>query len=192
MDREASALRLRAELYRNLGRLDEAIGDAAHAVAIAKDLGGNLEVEALTTLGRVRHQVSELPEAITLLQRARDIAQARGLRRSSAEASVRLGDALTSAERLPAARAELGSAFHRSREYEYRLLEADAMTALARLLLAEGDPPGAQQHAAQAVELHQRLGHVPGVAVAVAIRAAAAHEAQPSGRRFATNPSAPR
>jgi tetratricopeptide (TPR) repeat protein len=180
---EASALRLRAELHRNLGRLDEAIDDAAHAVAIAKDLGGQLEVEALTTFGRVRHQASQLPAAITLLQRGRDIAQARRLRRSSAEAGVRLGDALISAQLLPAARAELDFVLLRCREYGYRLLEADATTALARLLLAEGDPAGAQRRAEQAVELHQCLGHVPGVAAAETVRATAGQLAQPSGRR---------
>ncbi|MFJ7213359.1 tetratricopeptide repeat protein [Amycolatopsis sp. NPDC098790] len=150
-----------AAAYADLGRLDEALECAQAGLALAREAGDpRTEAEALATLGAVLHRTGDRAGALRRYGQALDLIRETGDRYPEADALLGLAAA---ADDLAPGRQALALAERAG----YRALRGQALTVLAGILLARGEPEAAAEHARRALAVHRETGHGMGEALAV-------------------------
>lgn len=171
-DTEALVLRLTAWIRCDTGDLAGAV-EAARAATVLSDESGDEHNRATAqlVLGGALLAVGRRDEAATAYQEALTPARKRGAR--DLEARSLLGLASVS---VPTDRRRATAALELARRSEYRLVENEALTVLARCGLEHGEPAGAVEYGRRALEAHRESGYRKGQAEALDIlgRAAAA------------------
>ncbi|MEV4566028.1 BTAD domain-containing putative transcriptional regulator [Nonomuraea sp. NPDC049419] len=144
------------DLHSDLGRHAEALGFGERALTRSRDIEDrHAEALALTALGRVHHAAGRPAQAVDHHRRAIEAAGEDNLLPRIA-ALIGLADAVEDhAEAVSCAE----EALRLARERSSRLLEGQALTALAERALTAGDRATAVRHAEQALRAHRDTGH---------------------------------
>jgi tetratricopeptide (TPR) repeat protein len=151
---EASGLTVLAHTHRQAGRPAEAAACAAEAAAIGREAGDlGVRMAALNALGAAKLALGS-PEAAAAQHHAA-LALARQGRNAAREVEAILG--LAAADRRGTRHAT--AALIRARACGSRLLEGEALGALAAAALACGASEEAAELAGQALSAHQETGH---------------------------------
>ncbi|MCP2246123.1 AfsR/SARP family transcriptional regulator [Lentzea aerocolonigenes] len=147
----------------DLGRAAEALEHARTGLFLAQEAGDpRTEVEALAALAAVDHRLGHRTDAIRHYRQALDLVRNTGDRYP--EIDILIGLATVTAD--PAlARQALALA----RNAGYRALEGQALTAVAGILLASGNPRDGTDHAFQALAVHRETGHRQAEAATLAV-----------------------
>ncbi|WP_208882775.1 AfsR/SARP family transcriptional regulator [Streptomyces sp. PBH53] len=155
-------LRLLAGVHRDAGRLGQALSIAKKAVGIA-DAQGDLRSQAdtLNMLASVHHHRGDPGRALVHYRRALRLAQQTSPYVET-EIHIGLATVLTVLARHRQARHHLTTALELTRHSGYRMLEGQALTALAADHLARDEREPAARHAFHALHIHQETGHRPG------------------------------
>jgi DNA-binding SARP family transcriptional activator/tetratricopeptide (TPR) repeat protein len=142
-----------AAAHDDLGRRDEALDGARAGLALAREAGDpRTEAEALATLGAVLHRAGDRADAIRRYGQALDLIRETGDRYPEADALI--GLAAAAADPAPARQA-----LALAERAGYRALRGQALTVLAAILLAQGDPGAAAEHARRALAVHRETGY---------------------------------
>ncbi|MEU8632039.1 tetratricopeptide repeat protein [Amycolatopsis sp. NPDC048633] len=150
-----------AAAHSDLGRRDEALEGARAGLALAREAGDpRTEAEALATLGAVLHRTGDRAAALRRYGQALDLIRETGDRYPEADALI--GLAAAAADPAPARHA-----LALAERAGYRALRGQALTVLAGILLARGDPGAAAGHARRALAVHRETGHGTAEALAV-------------------------
>jgi tetratricopeptide (TPR) repeat protein len=154
-DSEAYALRLQASLHRDAGDLTTAL-ELATAARDLIDQDGEDYYRAATriTLGSVLLSLDRPGEADRVHREALKLAEERGA--DDLRARALLGLAAVTA---PPDREQISRALDIARGTEHLLVEAEALTALARAELLHGEAAVAAAHARDALAVHRSTGH---------------------------------
>ncbi|WP_416970484.1 BTAD domain-containing putative transcriptional regulator [Streptomyces sp. 4F14] len=160
---EAYVLRLTASADRDAGDLGRALELARTATDLSdQDVDDYFRAAARLTLGSVLLALGRRGEASDAWREALKLARERGAHDLEARSLIALA-----AVRRPLDREQAAAALEIARRTEYVLVEAEALTALARGGLEHGEPDIAAGHARQALDLHRRSGHRRGQAQAL-------------------------
>ncbi|WP_312878034.1 tetratricopeptide repeat protein [Lentzea indica] len=150
---EALARGRLAAAYSDLGRVAEALEHARTGLVLAQETGDpRTEVEALATLAAVDHRLGHRADAIRHYRQALDLVRNIGDRYP--EIDILIGLATVTAD-LGQARQALAHA----ESAGYLALQGQAMTALAGILMASGNPRDGTDHALRALAIHRETGH---------------------------------
>ncbi|WP_181811057.1 BTAD domain-containing putative transcriptional regulator [Streptomyces ipomoeae] len=171
-DTEAFVLRLAARIRCDTGDLAGALEAARTAAALSDEDGDDhSRATAQLALGGVLLAVGRRDDAATAFEEALAPARERGAR--DIEARSLLGLASVP---VPTDRRRATAALELARRSEYRLVENEALTVLARCALEHGEPAVAVEYGRQALDAHRESGYRKGQAEALDIlgRAAAA------------------
>jgi DNA-binding SARP family transcriptional activator/tetratricopeptide (TPR) repeat protein len=156
-----------AAAHADLGRRDEALEGARAGLTLARETGDpRTEAEALAALGAVLHRTGDRADAIRRYGQALDLIRETGDRYPEADALI--GLAAAAGDPAPARQA-----LALAERAGYRALRGQALTVLAGILLAQGDPGAAAEHARRALAVHRETGHGIGEALAVLDRCGA-------------------
>lgn len=160
---EAEANSRLAAAFYDLGRHTEALDHARAGLTLAQEAGDpRTEAEALSTLATLHHHLGHRQDAVHRYQQALDLIRETGDRYP--EADILVG--------LATATGDVGHAKHALALAEregYRAVQGLAMTALAGILLAAGQPRAAVHHAVRALAVHRETGHRPGAALTIEV-----------------------
>jgi tetratricopeptide (TPR) repeat protein/DNA-binding SARP family transcriptional activator len=156
---EALVLGYLAAVHRDAGRLGRALDLARPAPALARDADErSFEADAYATLATIHHRLGEHRKALEHHRKAVRLG-----RDSSpySEASGRIGLATVHAHlgQPEHARTEAEQALALTRRNGYRVLEGQALTALAMTENAQNQPDRAAEHAHQALAVHRQTGN---------------------------------
>ncbi|MEW9553937.1 BTAD domain-containing putative transcriptional regulator [Nonomuraea sp. NPDC050783] len=172
---ELESLVLLAAVHRDLGHYEEAVTLASDVLRLCPDIRDPLiETNALNVLGQAHEMRGRTAEASLLHQRALGVARASGNRYAEVVSLIGLAHAGTGLGRFTEAAAYAKQARTIAHDRCMRVLEGQALHALARTLLAgaptsgdaaAGDPAvgdavsEAADLAARAMRLHRETGH---------------------------------
>ncbi|MFK0113874.1 BTAD domain-containing putative transcriptional regulator [Streptomyces sp. NPDC091217] len=169
-DLESFALRLDARIRCDAGDLAGALEAVRAAVALSQEDGdGPGRTNAQLDLGGVLLAVGRRDEAAVAFEEALTTARERGARNIEARSLLGLASAS-----FPADRQRATAALELARSSEYRLVEDEALTVLARCGLEHGDPAAAVEYGRQALAAHRESGYRKGQAQALDILGRAA------------------
>jgi tetratricopeptide (TPR) repeat protein len=171
---EPDGLRILAEIHSDLGSFERAMDFGGRALERSREIRDSY-VESLTlnTLGRIHLRTGQPAQA---MERHRQAMELSGPHDSypKAEALIGLSNAAGDLGRHEAA-SFAEKALQIARERAFRLLEGQALTALADITLMAGRPPEATRHAERALEIHRETGHRLGEARTLHMLGNAAH-----------------
>jgi len=154
-----------AATYCDLDRRAEAFDHARTGLLLAQETGDpRTEVEAHAALATVHHRFGQRADAVRHYVRALELVRNTGDRYP--EVDVLIGLAVATTDPGPAEQALV-----LAERAGYRALQGQAITALARILLASGRARESAEHARRALVIHQETGHRHADAVAVLERA---------------------
>ncbi|WP_327724825.1 BTAD domain-containing putative transcriptional regulator [Streptomyces europaeiscabiei] len=169
-DAKAFALRVAARIRCDTGDLAGALEAARTAAALSDEDGDeHSRAAAQVTLGTTLLAVGRRDDAATAYQEALALARKRGA--PDIEARSLLGLARVA---VPTDRLQAMAALDVARSTEYRLVEAEALTVLARCGLEHKEPAAAVEYGRQALEAHRESGYLRGEAEALDILGLAA------------------
>jgi len=186
-DGEGRALANLGDAYRSLGRLDDGLAALTRALALHHEVSDRY-ADSFTRstiaavrrdAGRVAAKIEHSHDAVALghdggspgrlgdtrtaieaFQQAHTIASDAGDRFGEVAALIGLAETLPDTEGIQHATEALAIA----RQARYRLLEGDALTALAGTHLSRGEHKAAADFAVQAIAIHTETGHRLGLA----------------------------
>ncbi|WP_338898418.1 BTAD domain-containing putative transcriptional regulator [Streptomyces sp. TG1A-60] len=162
---EAYVLRLTAAARRDAGDLVRALELARAATALSdQDVDGYFRAAARLTLGSVLLALGRHDEASDAYRQALKLARDRGAHDLEARSLIGLASV-----RHPLDHEQAAEALDIARRTEYRLVEGEALTALARADLDRSEPTVAAAHAREALAVHRATGHRKGQALALDI-----------------------
>ncbi len=162
--------RLTASVRRDAGHLTDALELARTATDLSDQDGDEyFRAAARITLGSVLLALGRHDEASDSYQEAAELARDRGAHDLEARSLI----GLASLHR-PLDHEQATAALHIARRTEYRLVEGEALTALARAGLERGEPAAAADHARQALAVHRSTGHRQGQALTLELLGRAA------------------
>jgi tetratricopeptide (TPR) repeat protein len=157
---EAYVLRLTASVRRDGGDLAGALELARTATDLSdRDVDEYFRAAARVTLGSVLLALGRLDEAGDTYREALKLARERGAHDLEARSLIGLASA-----RSPLDDEQDTVALDIARRTEYRLVEGEALTALARAALERTEPAVAAGHARRALTVHRATGHRKGQA----------------------------
>ncbi|MFM9444868.1 BTAD domain-containing putative transcriptional regulator [Streptomyces acidiscabies] len=160
---EAYVLRLTASADRDAGDLGRALERARTATALSdQDVDDYFRAAARLTLGSVLLALGRGGEASDVWREALKLARERGAHDLEARSLIALATV-----RRPLDREQAATALDIARRTEYVLVEAEALTVLARGDLEHGEPATAAGHARRALAMHRDSGHRKGQAQAL-------------------------
>ncbi|MDX3847138.1 BTAD domain-containing putative transcriptional regulator [Streptomyces europaeiscabiei] len=160
LDTEAFTLRLAARIRCDTGDLTGALAAAGTAAALSDEDGDeHSRATAQLALGGVLLAVGRRDEATTAYQEALALARKRGAHDIEARSLLGLASVLAPTDRRRAA-----AALDLARRSEYRLVEDEALTVLARCGLEHGEPAVAVDYGRQALAAHRTSGYRKGQA----------------------------
>jgi tetratricopeptide (TPR) repeat protein len=172
---EANTLNSLAALQHDLGRDGPALDLVRAALALAAEIGGQrTEAEATSTLAAIELSMGQHQRAVEHYQRALRTLRTNGIAYPQVQALIGLATAYCRVggfDRVldqPVNHA-LDRAFHHARSAlvlarsaGLRVLEGQALSVLAEVHLARGEPERATDRARQALAVHRETGHQPG------------------------------
>jgi tetratricopeptide (TPR) repeat protein len=159
-----------SQIYASSGRVDDAIAFAEEALALARETQDRAyEAAVLTTLGEALLAGGRTTEAVTHLRLSHALACEVGAPFCQIRALVGLTRAATASGDPAAARTAAGSALRGARTGGYRMLEADALLALAGVDAAQGLADAAASGCRAALALYDHSGAVSRAASATAL-----------------------
>jgi DNA-binding SARP family transcriptional activator/tetratricopeptide (TPR) repeat protein len=154
--------RLAATLF-DLGHRAEALDHARAGLTLAQETGDpRTEAEALATLATLHLHLGHRQDAVHRYQQALDLIGETGDRYPEVDVLIGLATATNDAAR---ARHALALA----EQAGFQALRGQAMTALAGIFLASGEPRAALQHAHRALAVHRETGDRRGAARTLAV-----------------------
>jgi len=154
--------RLAAALF-DLGRRAEALDHARAGLTLAQETGDpRTEAEALATLATLHLHLGHRQDAVHRYQQALDLIRETGDRYPEVDILIGLATATKDAAR---ARHALALA----EQAGFQALRGQAMTALAGIFLASGEPRAALQHAHRALAVQRETGDRRGAARTLAV-----------------------
>ncbi|SEQ46177.1 DNA-binding transcriptional activator of the SARP family [Streptomyces sp. yr375] len=164
-DLESLTLRLAARVRCDTGDLAGAL-EAVRAAAVLgeEDGDGTGRTHTRLDLGGVLLAVGRREEAAAAFEEALAAARTSGARNIEARALLGLASVT-----FPTDRKLATAALELARSSEYRLVENEALTVLARCELEHGKPAGAVEYARQALAAHRETGYRKGQAEALDI-----------------------
>ena len=140
-----------------------AVECAGTGLTLAREAGDpRTEAEALAALAAVLARFGDRPEASRRYGQALDLIRETGDRYPEVDALI--GLAAVTADPVPARQA-----LALAERAGYRALQGQALTALAEVLFAHGEPGAAAEHARRALAVHRETGHGPGEARTLAL-----------------------
>ncbi|HYU85218.1 MAG TPA: tetratricopeptide repeat protein, partial [Kribbellaceae bacterium] len=159
-----------ADLHHDAGRYDQALATATAALALARDSDdvGN-QVAALGILGAAQQGLGDSSAGIVHYLEAIALSSTRVHGMHHARAHVGLAGGLLSLGQRQEACRHARQALKISRLAGYRLLEGDALAALAEIHLAGEDLDEAARLAQEALAIHRKTGYRLGATQALAL-----------------------
>ncbi|MFI1705545.1 ATP-binding protein [Streptomyces griseoruber] len=152
---EAYVLRLTASVRRDAGDLTGALALARTATTLSDQDGDEyFRAAARITFGSVLLALGRHDEAAGAYREALKLARERGAHDLEARSLIGLASLCR-----PLDREQADEALDIARRTEYRLVEGEALTALARAGLERGEPAVAAGHAHRALIVHRATGH---------------------------------
>jgi tetratricopeptide (TPR) repeat protein len=159
-------------VYRDVGRLPEALELATAALVRAVDVGErHFEADALNVLGSVRRELGDLDISEGHHRRALDVARSTDARAAEVTALVGLAEGRRRAGAPEQARRYAEEAVRLAASLGHRVLEGRALTSLAGTTLELGRHADAAGLATRAVDVQRETGSRPGAAQALAVLA---------------------
>ncbi|HEX6681999.1 MAG TPA: BTAD domain-containing putative transcriptional regulator [Candidatus Limnocylindrales bacterium] len=159
------ALSALAAVKRDDGRLGEAHRLAETAEAQARDAGDpRIHADTLTVLASILDRVGQHRKATDLYRAACEQAGRTGPYATKVEALVGLATAERHSGRLIQAATHAADALNIARRNRYRMLEGDALTALAAIHLHRNQPATALDQLERALVIHTETGELLGLA----------------------------
>jgi tetratricopeptide (TPR) repeat protein len=151
-----------SQLYQQQAEWSAGVDAAAHALRIAEHLANpKATVGVLNTLGFALLGARAVAEAQTRFREALELSRDHGYQYFAAQAGIGLADALLKLGAIEKARDAAAEALEIAHRKDYRVLAGDALTTMARMGLAAGDPHAAADHCGAAL-IHYRSTGVPG------------------------------
>ena len=179
----ATAMRIVGDLYRQLGRLDEARDALRHGLQLAERVGSVEELGGcLINLGLVELDRGALEDAIACDRRAIEEFERVGHSTGRAIGYANLAEKLMHAGRPDDALSYCGRALELARSCGHTPTVADTLQTMAAIALRQGNAAEAAERAQRAADLFLEMGALPAAADCLAL-AAEALDAAGDGRR---------
>ncbi|WP_330290121.1 AfsR/SARP family transcriptional regulator [Streptomyces sp. NBC_00576] len=161
----ATVLDAVAKINIALGRHDEALEQAEHAFAMAKDKGRRwIQASILNTVATAHRELAHFDRSIRLGTQSLALARESRYRRPEADSLVGLSLTLKEMGRNSEARAHAERALAVARDHSFRVVEGQALTVLSETADSEEAHVTAVRLGQEALAVHRETGHRPGEA----------------------------